>query len=211
MTIKLVVFDVDGTLTMHSSIWWRLHELFNRTEEGKMYYDQYFAGEITYDEWANFDADLWAGKPLSEVMRIVKETELVPGAEDTVRTLKEHGIKVAILSGGLDLLADDIAERLGIDYVLTNRLEHRNGVLTGKVEVLVGWGEKVNELEQIVEHFSVTFDETAFIGDGRNDIGALSVSGLSFAFNPEDEEVAKAAQIVIKKMDLREILNHIPL
>ncbi|MHA1902461.1 MAG: HAD family hydrolase [Candidatus Thorarchaeota archaeon] len=211
MTIKLVVFDVDGTLTIHSSIWWRLHELFDCTEEGKKYYDQYFAGEITYDEWASFDAGLWREKPLSEVMRIVKETELVPGAEDTVRTLKEHGIKVALLSGGLDLLADDIAERLSIDYVLTNRLEHQNGLLTGNVEVLVGWGGKVKELEQIVEHFSVTLEETAFVGDGRNDISALSVSGLSFAFNPEDEEVAKAAQIVIKKMDLREILNHIPL
>lgn len=176
-----------------------------------MYYDQYFAGAITYDEWASYDAGLWAEKPLSDVIRIVKETELVPGAEDTVRTLKEHGIKVAILSGGLDLLADDIAERLGIDYVLTNRLEHHNGVLTGKVEVLVGWGEKVKELEQIVEYFSVTFEETAFVGDGRNDISALSASGLSFAFNPEDEEVAMAAQIVIRKKDLREILNHIPL
>ena len=100
---------------------------------------------------------------------------------------------------------------MGIDYVLTNRLEHHNGVLTGKVEVLVGWGEKVKELEQIVEYFSVTFEETAFVGDGRNDISALSASGLSFAFNPEDEEVAMAAQIVIRKKDLREILNHIPL
>ena len=52
-------------------------------------------------------------------------------------------------------IIDAAVKRLGIDYVLTNRVEHHNGLLTGKVEVLVGWGEKVKELEQIVEHFSV--------------------------------------------------------
>ncbi|MFW9982583.1 MAG: phosphoserine phosphatase, partial [Candidatus Thorarchaeota archaeon] len=64
MSIKLVVFDVDGTLTKHSSIWWRIHELFETTKEGKQYYDQYFAGEITYDEWAELDAALWKDKPV---------------------------------------------------------------------------------------------------------------------------------------------------
>ncbi|MHA2080816.1 MAG: hypothetical protein ACW99H_06700 [Candidatus Thorarchaeota archaeon] len=55
MDIQLVVFDVDGTLTKHSSVWWRLHEHFGTTVEGKQYYEQYFAGEITYDQWADLD------------------------------------------------------------------------------------------------------------------------------------------------------------
>ena len=38
MNVRLVVFDVDGTLTQHSSVWWRLHELFGTTKEGKLYF-----------------------------------------------------------------------------------------------------------------------------------------------------------------------------
>ena len=79
MSIKLVVFDVDGTLTEHSSIWWRIHELFGTTEKGKLYYDQFFAGDITYDQWADLDAGLWKGKPVSKVLVDVRSAKLVPG------------------------------------------------------------------------------------------------------------------------------------
>ncbi len=209
MSIKLVVFDVDGTLTKHSSIWWRLPELFGTTKEGKHYYDQYFAGEITYDQWADLDAALWKGKPLKRVMETVHATKLVQGADETIQVLKNHGIDTAILSGGLDIMADDIAKRLGIDYVLTNRLHHKDGILTGTVDNLVAWGEKTQEILKINEHFDVPLENTAFIGDGRNDMGVFSIVGLSIAINPESPDVAAAADIVIEDDDLRAILPYI--
>jgi len=210
MTIKLVVFDVDGTLTRHSSIWWRLHEAFGTQKEGRVFFDKYFAGEISYRQWADCDAGLWKGKSLDEVMEMVRATELVPGALETIHTLKARGIFVAILSGGVDLLADDIARRVGIDYVLTNKLRHSNGMLTGEVEVLVEWGEKVREIKQIADHFGVNLADTAFVGDGRNDISVFRRVGLSIAFRPEHQEVADAAQAVVRDDDLRGILQFIP-
>ncbi len=209
MRIKLVVFDVDGTLTKHSSIWWRLHELFGTEDEGRLYYKQYFAGEIDYDTWAELDAMLWKGKQLKDVLDAVENTQLVPGAKETVDVLKENGVQVAILSGGLDVLANSIAQRIGIEFVLTNKLLHQNGILTGEVVSLVGWGEKMKEIHQICEHFGVSLDETAFVGDGRNDISVLSVVGLSIAFNPEDKEVEDVAQVTIRNDDLTLILPHV--
>lgn len=209
MRIKLVVFDVDGTLTRHNSIWWRLHEVFGTEKKGKAFYDQFFAGKITYDQWAHYDASLWRGKSLKEVTRVVRETELVPGAEETVRALKNAGISVAILSGGVDLLADDVAQRVGIDYVLTNKLRHSRGRLTGEVEVHVGWGEKVQEISQIVDHFGVSLDETVFVGDGWNDVSVFKCVALSIAFRPEHKEVAEAAHVAVQEDDLRGILPFI--
>ena len=55
----------------------------------------------------------------------------------------------------------------------------------------------------------MTLEQTAFIGDGRNDISVLKVVGLSIAFNPEDQDVADAAHVVIRENDLRAILPHI--
>jgi len=209
VTVRLVVFDADGTLTQHSSIWWRLHEVFGTTREGKLYYDRFFAGEITYDEWADLDAALWKGRPLSIVEQVVRETELVPGAKETVSELHDAGIRTAILSGGLDILANDISRRLGIDYVLTNRLIHRDGVLTGEVESLVGWGDKDRAVRTIAKHFGVSLRDTAFVGDGRNDVSAMAVVGLAIAFMPETEEVARAADVVVRENDLRAILPHV--
>ncbi len=209
MAIRLVVFDSDGTLTTHSSIWWRLHQEFGTTVEGRRYYDQFFAGEIDYDTWARLDAELWAGQPMDAIERVVRNTELTPGARETIDALKAAGLDVAILSGGLDVMANDVADRLGIDYVLTNRLDHRNGVLTGVVENKVAWGEKREAIRQIVEHFGVSLEETAFVGDGRNDITVMSIVGLAIAFMPEDEEVAEAADVVVREHDLRAILPHL--
>jgi phosphoserine phosphatase len=211
MAIRLVVFDVDGTLTVHTSIWWRLHEAFGTQEEGRAFFDKYFAGEITYRQWANNDAGLWKGKSLNQVMEIVRATDLIPGAKETIKSLKAMGISVAILSGGVDLLADDVARRLGIGYVLTNKLRHTNGTLTGEVEVLVEWGQKVKNIAQIADHFGVSLKETAFVGDGLNDISVFRRVGLSIAFRPERQEVADAAQAVVRDDDLRGILKLIPI
>ena len=200
---------MDGTLTKHSSVWWRLHEHFGTTVEGKLYYNQYFAGEINYDQWADLDASLWKGKTLEEVMKVVHATKLAPGAKETIQALQKHNLKTAILSGGLDIMADDIGRRVGIDYVLTNRIYHHNGVLTGEVENLVAWGEKSEVISQINNHFDIPLEKTAFVGDGRNDMSVFKIVGFSIAYNPEDQEVANAADVVIKKDDLRAILPHL--
>lgn len=209
MAIRLVVFDLDGTLTTHNSSWWRLHEVFGTHGDGGRYYDEYFAGKITYHQWAELDAGLWKGRSLSEVQQIVDETELMPGAIETVRELKARDIRVAVLSGGIDILADQIARKVGIEYVLVNRIGHANGIITGEVDVLVGWGGKAKEIEQIAKDFDTPLSEIAFVGDGKNDIPVFSVVALAIAFNPETEEVANAASLVIRQNDLREILPHI--
>jgi phosphoserine phosphatase len=209
LNVRLVVFDVDGTLTQHSSVWWRLHELFNTTEKGRLYYNQFFAGEINYNQWADFDAALWTGKSASKVMEIVSDTKLVPGVSETITTLRNQGIKTAILSGGLDVMADDIARRAGIEYVLTNKLGIKDGTLTGTVENIVGWADKAEHIHTILNHFGVTLEETAFVGDGRNDMSVLSVVGLPIAFNPEDQDVADSAKVVIRENDLRAILPYV--
>ena len=209
MDIELVVFDVDGTLTKHSSVWWRLHQHFGTTDEGKQYYDRYFAGEITYDMWADLDAGLWKGKTLDEVMKVVAATQLTPGSKEAIETLKDYGLKTAILSGGLDIMANDIGRRVGIDYVLTNTLHHKDGVLTGKVDNLVAWGGKSDAVHQINTHFDIPLEKTAFVGDGRNDMSVFKVVGLAIAYNPEDQEVADSANVAIYEDDLRTILPHV--
>ena len=200
---------MDGTLTKHSSVWWRLHQHFGTTVEGRLYYDQYFAGAIDYGTWADLDAGLWKGKTLDEVMTVVEATQLTLGAEEAIKTLKEHDLKTAILSGGLDVMANDIGRRVGIDYVLTNILRHEDGILTGEVENLVAWGGKADVVQQINKHFEIPLEKTAFVGDGRNDMSVFKVVGLSIAYNPEDQDVADAANVVVHDDDLRAIVPHV--
>ena len=142
-------------------------------------------------------------------MKVVEATQLTLGAKEAIKTLKDHDLKTAILSGGLDVMANDIGRRVGIDYVLTNILRHKDRILTGEVENLVAWGGKADVVRQINKHFEIPLEKTAFVGDGRNDMSVFKVVGLSIAYNPEDQDVADAANFVVRDDDLRAILPHV--
>ncbi|MDP6600639.1 MAG: HAD hydrolase family protein, partial [Candidatus Woesearchaeota archaeon] len=46
-------------------------------------------------------------------------------------------------------------------------------------------------------------------GDYLNDVKILKEAGLGIAFNCKEDKVKEAADIVVEKKDLREVLGHI--
>jgi len=87
--LKLVVFDVDGTLVKAHS-WQFLHEALDAWDEGKKAraFELFFGGNITYEKWAWLDASLWQGLPLERVKRIINATPFTYGAKETISILK---------------------------------------------------------------------------------------------------------------------------
>ena len=81
--------------------------------------------------------------------------------------------------------------------------------LESSYDNLVAWGGKADVVHQINKHFEIPLENTAFVGDGRNDMSVFKVVGLSIAFNPEDQDVADAANVVVRDNDLRAIMPHV--
>ena len=81
--------------------------------------------------------------------------------------------------------------------------------LESSYDNLVAWGGKADVVHQINKHFEIPLEKTAFVGDGRNDMSVFEVVGLSIAYNPEDQDVADTADIVIRGDDLKDILPHL--
>lgn len=52
--LRLVVFDVDGTLLKIRSSWQHLHEALGTWDRGKQYAEQFFQGLIGYEEWRSW-------------------------------------------------------------------------------------------------------------------------------------------------------------
>lgn len=48
----------------------------------------------------------------------------------------------------------------------------------------------------------------ASVGDGRNDIDLFAISAFSVAFNPESEDVSKAATVTVRSETLKDILRY---
>jgi len=207
--LRLVVFDVDGTLIKVESSWQHLHEQLGTWDRGRKYAEQFFKGFITYEDWARLDASLWRGMPLERVQRIVNDIPYMDGALDTITTLRRRGLLVVLLSAGLSIITDRIREEIGVDDSLANELVVKNGFLTGEVKVNVSFRNKDEVLHRILEKFGVTPDECAAVGDDETLIPLFEKVGLGIAFNPTKKVVENHADVLVKGNDLREVLPHL--
>jgi len=204
--LKLVIFDVDGTLVKVNSSWQHLHEVLGTWDQGKRYAEQFFQGNITYEEWAQLDASLWRDLPLERIKEIIRDIPYVDGAKDVLATLRRSGLKVVLLSAGLSLVTERIENDVGVDYSLANELIVKNGFLTGGVKVKVPFDAKLSVLRRLLRRFGVSMAECAAVGDDETLIPLFKEVGLGIAFNPHSERVKMSARFVVKGNDLRDIL-----
>jgi phosphoserine phosphatase len=86
------------------------------------------------------------------------------------------------VSGGFSYFADQIGDRLGMDFVLSNTLECQHGEVTGRVvPPIIDGSMKLQTLESEARVLGITLGETMAVGDGANDIPMLTASGIGVA------------------------------
>ena len=207
--LRLVVFDVDGTLMRVVSSWQFLHEKLGTWDRGKRYAEQFFRGVITYEDWARLDASLWKGLKLERVRQIVDGIPYTDGAQEVVTTLKMNGFKVVLLSAGLSVVTERIEKEIEVDGSLANELKVENGLLTGKVKVNVSVDNKHTVLGRMLKKFNLGMNECAAFGDDETLIPLFERVSLSIAFNPRSWVVEQQADIVVKGDNLREVLPYL--
>ncbi|MBS7623035.1 HAD-IB family phosphatase [Candidatus Bathyarchaeota archaeon] len=203
--IRLVVFDLDGTLTKSPNIWRYLHSKLGTWKYGRVFAKKYLKGEITYREWAELDSRLWRGTGLTEILDATDEIEYTDGAARTLERLREAGLKVGIVSAGLSILADRAGKDLGADAVISNRLIESGGVLTGEIDTRVSVDGKAEIIRDLATSLGISMSEVAVVGDNAFDMP--TGAGLKIAFNPRSKEAQDAADFVVRGNDLSAILG----
>lgn len=207
--IELVIFDMDGVLTNIISSWKYIHDFFNTSNERSV--NDYLKGKIDDMEFIRRDASLWKenGKPITKkrLFDILSDVPLMKGAKECISDLKSNGIKTAIVSAGLDILAEKVADKLGIDYVLANGLEtDKNGRLNGIGILAVKLMYKDLAVKSLAEKQKIPLERIVSIGNSCYDIPMFEITGLGIAFNPGDECTREAADIIVEGNDLSKIL-----
>lgn len=207
--LKLVAFDLDGTLIRPRSSWKYLHQKLGTWKMAKLNAELFYDEKITWEEWANLDARLWKGVSTHEVERIAEECPITRGAKETVRKLSEQDFTLAIISGGLFFFAKTVGQELKIPYVFANKLRSKGGILTGKVVNSVTQTNKCRLLSQLLGRLGLSLRQTVAIGDDFTMIPVFKVVGLSIAFNPSKPNVGKGASITVNSQSLLDILPYI--
>jgi phosphoserine phosphatase len=202
--IRLVVFDLDGTLTTVDSLWEYLHDALGTWDRGRIAAQKYRNGEISYKDWASADVQCWTGVPATTIREALSRIPYSNGARSVFGHLQQHQIRTAIISAGLSILGDRVAADLGADFAVANDLMIANGVLTGGIDVRVSLTNKGQIIEDIAKKLSIQLDEIALVGDRVNDLPLESC--LKIAYKPKDNLAREKADVIIEDDDLSRIL-----
>ena len=189
--IGVTAFDMDGVLTKWRSSWRALHEYFgsiniiNESNDA----ERFLKGEITYEEWMRRDLEAIIkalGRPPSkeEIIRAFSKYELVEGARELINFLKKRRVYTAIISGGIDLLAEKVREDLGIDVAFANKLvfDEKGYLIPRGIEV-VNPLRKGEILKSLSKQLKVPLREFMYVGDTEWDFEALDIVGFPILLN----------------------------
>lgn len=209
---RLVVFDMDGVLADVESSWVYVHRHFKVNNDQSLY--AYLRGEIDDLEFIRRDIHLWKDKDpeITEgnIRDVLAGVPLMPGAQAAVAELRRRGLKTAIVSAGIDLLAERIAKEVGIDHRLANGLATTgDGRLTGEGVLRVRLMDKGDAVTAVGNLFNVPQKDIVSIGNSRYDVSMFERSGKGIAFRPSDMVVRQRADAVVEGADLSGILDFV--
>ena len=119
------------------------------------------------------------------------EDEIRPESAEAIKRLHAMGIKVAMITGDSQVVADSVARRLGIDEVAAQVLP------ADKAEA--------------VKRFQAGGRKVAMVGDGVNDAPALATADVGIAIGAGTDVAVESAGIVLVRSDPRDVVGAIRL
>jgi len=119
------------------------------------------------------------------------EDEIRPESAEAVKELHELGVRVAMITGDSQTVADSVARRLGIDEVAAQVLP----------------ADKASAVLQ----FQAGGNRVAMVGDGVNDAPALATADVGIAIGAGTDVAVESAGIVLVRSDPRDVVRAIEL
>jgi len=140
-------------------------------------------GELDFNDALKERVGLLAGLDESAIRQCLDERiRPNPGARVLVETLKAHGCRTVLVTGGFHHFADDVAGQIGFERVVGNSLEVADGKMTGGlIGAICNSETKENVLREEMASLGVNARSMA-AGDGANDIPMLQASTYGIAY-----------------------------
>ena len=122
---------------------------------------------------------------------VAVEDEIRPESAEAIERLHAMGLKVAMITGDSQVVADSVARRLGIDEVAAQVLPADKAAA--------------------VKRFQAGGRKVAMVGDGVNDAPALATADVGIAIGAGTDVAVESAGIVLVRSDPRDVVGAIRL
>lgn len=202
---KLLVADMESTIIVNEMA----DELAALLGIGKEVADitrRAMNGELRFEEALRERVALLGGLEEEMLKQTCERIVVMPGARTLVATMRAHGARCALVSGGFRVFTGYVAPRLGFDWHYANDLVVRDGVVAGTVaEPILGREAKRTALVSLCRELGLVLADAIAVGDGANDIDMIAAAGTGVAFRAKPALKA-AAPVAIDYGDLTALL-----
>ncbi len=203
---KLLVADMDSTMITIECID-ELADYAGRKAEVAEITERAMRGEIEFEAALRERVALLKDLDQSAIDRCRAERlRIMPGAKALVRTMRREGAECLLVSGGFVQFSSHVAEEIGFNRALANKLGVTDGKLDGTlVGPIVGAEAKRRALLDAAAEGRIDLADTLAVGDGANDIPMIEAAGLGVAYRAKPKAAA-AADARIDFCDLTALL-----
>lgn len=168
-------------------------------------------GELDFAQSLRARVALLEGLPESVLAEVRSVLVPTPGALELISRAKEAGWITVLVSGGFHEVIDELAAQAGIDLVVANRFEIRQGRFTGAVEgPIIDGAAKKATLLRVAEQYGIPRSRIVAMGDGANDREMLQAAGVGIAFRAKPA-LREVADVIIDGQSLLAAWEHLEL
>jgi phosphoserine phosphatase len=202
----LLIADMDSTMIEQECLD-ELAGLVGLEEHVAAITERTMRGELAFESSLRERVALLKGLPVSSVGTLIREhITLMAGGRTLIATMRVHGARTALISGGFTLFTGPVAEKIGFDEHRGNVLDLDGSAFAGTVtEPILGRDAKRMALIELRDKLGLAPPQTLAVGDGANDLAMLGEAGLGVAFRAKPA-VAAAAGARIEHGDLTALL-----
>ncbi len=208
--IKIVIFDFDGTACNFNygnfnSSWDAFSNVCGVNKELNQLLDNYYHHKEKEELMTKKGVKLFSGKSINLVNKL-KPFPYSPGFVNFVNS--RNGFFLGFLSSGLNVVIDEVAKELNLDFSISTELETKDGIITGNVKKIIPLWNKEKSFLELLKKYDFLPEQSCYVGDNENDISCFKTAGISVAYDPKTNDTKKAAKYVINNFkELNKILN----
>ncbi|YAI82859.1 MAG: heavy metal translocating P-type ATPase [cyanobacterium endosymbiont of Rhopalodia sterrenbergii] len=137
---------------------------------------------------------------------IVLEDTLRPDAKETITRLQEKGLEVILLTGDRQIVAESIAQQLGINQVFAHVRPSEKATIIHSLQQQ----KSKAQMSSLLASYP-GFKKVAMVGDGINDAPALAQADLGVSLQGATEVALDTADIVLMGTHLLSVVQAIDL
>jgi phosphoserine phosphatase len=203
---QLLVADMDSTI-INVECLDELADFAGLKAEISAITERAMRGELAFEGALRERVAMLKGLAVAKLQQAYDErVRLNPGARTLVRTMRGHGARCVLVSGGFSFFTRRVAQAALFHAHRANELVEAGGALTGAVvEPILGREAKLAALREEAALARIPLEATLAVGDGANDLGMIEAAGLGVAYRAKPI-VAAQADAKVDRCDLTAIL-----